>query len=165
MAKTNRKKSDKSKTSTGAIAINRRALRDYEIIETVEAGLVLTGTEIKSIRAGRANIQRAFARSTGGELWLYEAHIAEYMNGTIYNHPPTRPRKLLLKRIQIDELSSIAAQKGLTLIPLRLYIKSHYAKIQLGLARGRRQYDKRKVIIDREKEREAGRAMRRVARG
>ena len=97
MAKSNRKKPDKSKVSTGAIAINRRALRDYEIIETVEAGLVLTGTEIKSIRAGRANIQRAFARSAGGEMWLYEAHIAQYIEGSIYNlslihiSEPTRP--------------------------------------------------------------------------
>ena len=165
MGKSNRNKPDKSRTSTGAIAINRRALRDYEILETIEAGLVLTGTEIKSIRAGRANIQRAFARSSGGEMWLYEAHIAQYMEGSIYNHAPTRPRKLLLKRNQIIELSDVTAQKGLTLVPLRLYIKSHYAKIQLGLAKGRRQYDKRKVIIDREKEREAGRAMRRIARG
>ena len=158
-------KEAKAKDPFRAVTVNRRALRDYEILETVEAGLVLTGTEIKSIRDGRVNIQQAFARADGGEMWLHNAHIAHYAQGNIYNHEPTRPRKLLLHRGQIRELADAAAQKGLTLVPLRLYIKDHHAKVALGLARGRRQYDKRKVIIDREQDREIGRAMRQASRG
>ena len=147
------------------ITVNRRARYDYDILDTIEAGLVLTGTEIKAIRSGRVNIQRAFARAEGGELWLYEAHIAHYAQGNIYNHEPTRPRKLLLHRNEIGELVGTAAQKGLTLVPLRLYIKGHNAKIELGLAKGRALYDKRRATMDREQEREAGQAIRRVSRG
>ena len=165
MAKSKNKPPQKPENSFKIIAVNRRAFRDYEIVDTVEAGLVLTGTEIKSIRSGRANIQRAFARAQAGEFWLYEAHIAQYIEGNIYNHAPTRPRKLLLKRNQITEFSDVTAQKGLTLIPLKLYIRSHYAKVELGLAKGRKIYDKRKVIIDREQEREAERAMKRIVKG
>ena len=135
-------------------ATNRKALHDYQILERVEAGLVLTGTEIKSIRAGRANIRDAYARPEGGELWLVSAHIARYAQGGIDNHEPTRPRKLLLHRSQLNDLIGAASQKGLTIVPLRLYIRNHVAKVELGLARGRRQYDKRKVIARREVERE-----------
>ena len=143
------------------ISVNRKALHDYEILERVEAGLALTGTEIKSIRAGRANLRDAYARPDGGELWLVNAHIASYSQGGIYNHEPLRPRKLLLHKNQIVELVSGVGQKGLTIVPLRLYIKGHVAKVELGLARGRRQYDKRKVIAQRDAEREMERAIRR----
>ena len=143
------------------ISVNRKALRDYEILERVEAGLVLTGTEIKSIRSGRVNLQAAFARVDKGEVWLHNAHIAEYKEGGIYNHDPIRPRKLLLSRQEIDRLSRVAAQKGLTLVPLSLYIKKHWAKAEIGLARGRRRYEKRQVILKRDAEREMQRTIRR----
>ena len=146
-------------SSVKRIAVNRKALYEYDILERVEAGLVLTGTEIKSVRAGRVNLQQAFARAEGGELWLYNAHIAHYAQGGIYNHDPTRPRKLLLHQEELASLVGAVAQKGLTLIPLRLYIKNHWAKVELGLARGRRKYDKRRVIAQREVEREMRRAL------
>ena len=140
------------------ITVNRKALHDYDILERVEAGLVLAGTEIKSIRAGRANLRQAYARPEGGELWLVGAHIAQYPQGGIYNHEPTRSRKLLLHRDQLAQLVGAVTQKGLTIVPLRLYIRNHVAKVELGLARGRRQYDKRKVIARRDAEREMRRA-------
>ncbi|MSQ21908.1 MAG: SsrA-binding protein SmpB [Dehalococcoidia bacterium] len=142
------------------VALNRKALHDYDILERIEAGLVLTGTEIKSIRAGRANLQDAYARPDGGELWLVGAHIAHYPQGGIYNHEPTRPRKLLMHRDQMARLAGSAAQKGLTIVPLRLYIKHHVAKVELGLAKGRRQYEKRQVIARRDAEREMQRYVR-----
>lgn len=141
-----------------AITVNRKALHDYDILERVEAGLVLVGTEIKSIRAGRANLRQAYARPEGGELWLVGAHIAQYPQGGIYNHEPTRSRKLLLHRDQLAQLVGAVTQKGLTIVPLRLYIRNHVAKVELGLARGRRQYDKRKAIARRDAEREMRRA-------
>ena len=143
------------------ITLNRKALHDYDILEKVEAGLVLTGTEIKSIRAGRANLRDAYGRPERGELWLVNAHIAQYPQGVIYNHDPTRPRKLLLHSDQLADLVANVTQKGLTIVPLRLYIRNHVAKIELGLARGRRQYDKRKVIARREAEREMLQALHR----
>ena len=138
----------------GTFAANRKARFDYEILDTVEAGLVLVGSEIKAIREGRANISEAFARPEGGELWLMNAHIAHYAQGGINNHEPNRPRKLLLHRNQLAQLVGSANQKGLTIVILRIYIKGHVAKVELGLARGRRQYDKRKVIARRDSERE-----------
>ncbi len=137
------------------VATNRRARFDYDVLDTVEAGLVLTGTEIKAIREGRANIAEAFAGPEGGEMWLFNAHIAPYSAGDRDNHTPTRPRKLLLHRDQVIDLSKQVSQRGLTIVPLRLYIRGRLAKIELGVARGRRQYDKRRVIIDREREKEA----------
>ena len=145
--------------------MNRRAYHDYDILETVEAGLVLTGTEIKSVRSAHVNIQHAFARFEGGDMWLFNCHISPYAQGNIYNHEPTRPRKLLLHSREIAELAGTTAQKGLTLIPLRMYIKGHVAKIQVGLARGRQLHDKRRAIMDREQEREIGRTMRAASRG
>ncbi len=136
------------------VAVNRKAFHDYDVLERVEAGLVLTGTEIKSVRAGRANVREAYARPDRGELWLVNAHIAHYQQGGIYNHEPTRPRKLLLHRDQLARLIGAANQQGLAIVPLRLYIRNHVAKLELGLARGRRQYDKRKVIARRDAERE-----------
>ena len=160
-----RTKRSKSTGHSGVIAVNRRAYHDYDILETVEAGLVLTGTEIKSVRASKINIQHAFARVEGGEMWLVNAHIAPYAQGNIYNHEPTRPRKLLLHNKEIGELAGTTSQKGLTLVPLRVYIKGHVAKVQVGLARGRQLHDKRRAIMDREQEREIGRTMRAASRG
>ena len=147
------------------VATNRKAFYNYEVLERLEAGLALKGTEIKSIRAGQATIRDAYAWPQGGELWLLKAHIAPYRSGSIHNHDPMRPRKLLLHREQIDDLSGSVTQKGLTIVPLRLYIKDHVAKVELGLVRGKRKYDKRRAIIDRDKDREARRAMGRIARG
>ncbi|MFH1560876.1 MAG: SsrA-binding protein SmpB [Chloroflexota bacterium] len=158
-------KTPKPNGHSKAIAVNRRAYHDYDILETVEAGLVLTGTEIKSVRAAQMNIQHAFARVERGEMWLINAHISPYAQGNIYNHDPARPRKLLLHDKEIGELAGTAAQKGLTLIPLRVYIKGHVAKVQIGLARGRNLHDKRRAIIDREQEREIGRTLRSASRG
>ena len=155
----------KPKRQTGAVTQNRRAFHDYDILETVEAGLALTGTEIKSVRSGKMNIQHAFAKAEDGEVWLVNSHIAPYEQGNIHNHEPTRPRKLLLHAKEIGHLAGVTSQKGLTLVPLRVYIKGHYAKVQVGLARGRRLHDKRRAILDRDQEREAGRAMRAASRG
>ena len=141
------------------ITVNRRARHEYDILESVEGGLVLTGTEIKSIRDGRVNIRDAFARPEGGELWLFNAHIAPYANGNRANHEPMRPRKVLMHRGQIDDLTSKVQEKGLTLVPLRMYIKNHRAKVELGLARGRRLYDKRAAIARREADRQMQRAV------
>ena len=143
------------------LAVNRRARYDYEILDSFEAGLVLLGTEIKAMREGRANISEAFAKSEDGELWLVNAHISHYSAGGAYNHDPTRPRKLLLHKDQISRLSREIAEKGLTLVPLKLYLKRHRAKVELGLARGRRRYDKRRAIIERLRENEARDAVRR----
>jgi len=143
------------------ITVNRKAYHDYHILESLEAGIALTGTEIKSIRAGSVNIRDAYARPEGGELWLVNAHIAAYQAGSHYNHEPNRPRKLLLHRRQIDELAGMVMQKGLTLVPLKLYIKRGIAKLELGVARGKRLHDKREAMARRETEREIGRALRR----
>ena len=143
------------------ITVNRRAFHDYHILERLEAGLVLTGTEIKSIRQGQVNIRHAYAKVEDGELWLMGAHIALYPAGGVHNHEPTRTRKLLVHQDEISRLQGQLAQKGITLVPLRLYIKNHKAKVELGLARGKRVYDKRQAIRRREAEREARRAIRR----
>ena len=144
------------------VASNRKAYYNYEVLERIEAGLVLTGTEIKSIREGKANIGEAYARAQDGELWLFNAHIAAYHSGGLYNHDPIRPRKLLLHKDQIADLIGTVARKGLTMVPLRLYIKRHVAKVELGLVRGKKQYDKRRTIIERDQDREARRAARRA---
>ncbi len=148
-------------TNSRTLTVNRRARLEYEILDTVEAGLVLLGTEIKAIREGRANLSEAFAKPEGGELWLFNAHIAHYSAGGANNHDPIRPRKLLLHKDQIVRLSRQVAEKRLTLVPLRMYLKHHRAKVEIALARGRRQYDKRQVIIERERRREAEQAIKR----
>ena len=147
-----------------SIAANRKAFHDYEIMERVEAGISLTGTEIKSIRAGGANIREAHARPLDGEMWLYGAHIAEYKAGSWQNHEPTRPRRLLLHKAQIREWVSAMNEKGLSVIPLSMYLKNGMAKVELGLVRGRKQYDKRQAIAKRDAERDMRRAMRHNAR-
>ncbi len=141
------------------IATNRRARRDYDILDTFEAGIVLTGTEIKSLRANRANIGDAYARPEGGELWLHNLHISQYDAGNSANHDPMRPRKLLLHKMQIRRLSRDVSEKGFTLVPLRIYLKRHLAKVELALAKGRRRHDKRRAIIDRYREQEAREAI------
>lgn len=141
------------------VAVNRKALHDYLILESVEAGLVLTGTEIKSIRDGRVNLREAYARPDGREMWVHNIHIAQYPSASQFNHEPTRKRKLLLHRVQIEELGAAVEEKGLTLIPLRLYLKNGRAKLELVLARGRRQHDKREAIAKREAERQMHRAL------
>ena len=143
------------------IAVNRKAYHDYHILESLEAGIVLTGTEIKSIRAGRVNIRDAYARPEDGELWLFNAHIAAYEAGSHYNHEPNRPRKLLLHRRQINQLTGMTTQKGLTLVPLRLYIRRGVAKVELAVARGKRLHDKREAMARRETDREIERALKR----
>ena len=152
MAKTKAKNKKTEATPSGdrTITVNRRAFFNYEILERYEAGLVLTGSEIKSVRTGRVDLSDAYVRPVDGELWLNNAHIATYGPAGIYNHEPKRPRKVLLHRSQIIEIADAVHQKGLTVVALRLYIRNHVAKVQLGLARGKRQYDKRRTIRDRE---------------
>lgn len=142
------------------VSDNRRARFDYDILETVEAGVVLGGTEIKSIRAGKANIRDAYAQVRNGEIWLQNMHIAPWVSAGPWNHEPVHPRRLLLHRKEIARLARTAGQKGLTMIVLRIYIKGHLAKVELALAKGRRRYDKRKAIQQRETDREISRAIR-----
>ncbi len=142
------------------IAVNRRARYDYDIVDTVEAGLVLTGTEVKSLRAGKASLAQAFAMIRDGEAWLVQAHIPEYAFGNRANHDPTRRRKLLLHRRQITELAEFTREQGRTLVPLRLYWRDGRAKILLGLARGKAQHDKRAAIAERDADRQMRRALR-----
>ena len=141
------------------IADNRRARFNYDILESIEAGLVLTGTEIKSVRSGRVSLQQAFARIVDWEVWLHGMHVPPYAQGNIYNHEPTRPRKLLLHRKQILGLKQKVDSSGNTLVPLRLYITRHRAKVQLGLARGRKFYDKRQLIAKRDADMDMARAL------
>lgn len=136
------------------VVVNRRARHEYAVEETLEAGIVLTGTEIKSIRAGRVNLAEAYARIEHGEAWLIGAHIAPYEQGNRYNHEPRRNRKLLLHRDQIAELVGRTQAKGQTLVPLRLYLRDGLAKLELGIARGKRAHDKRRTIAERDQRRE-----------
>jgi SsrA-binding protein len=142
------------------IAVNRKAYHDYHIQETFEAGIVLKGSEIKSIREGRVNLRDAYARPENGELWLFNSHIASYDAASYNTHEPLRPRKLLLHRKEINILTGKVVQRGLTLVPLKLYIKHGIAKVELGVAKGKRLYDKREAIARRDTEREIDRALK-----
>ncbi|MBF6599380.1 MAG: SsrA-binding protein SmpB [Dehalococcoidia bacterium] len=142
------------------VASNRKAFHDYDVLERLEAGISLTGTEIKSLRAGGAHVREAHVRPLDGEMWLYGAHIAPYAAGSYQNHEPARPRRLLMHKAQIREWSAAIAERGLTIVPLSLYLKDGTAKVELGLARGRRAYDKRQAIAKRDAEREVQRALR-----
>ena len=146
------------------IAVNRRARHDYSIEDTLEAGIVLSGTEIKSIREHRVNIAEAYVRIDHGEAWLVGAHIAEYAQGNRYNHEPNRTRKLLLHRDQISELLGLQSAKGLTLVPLRLYIRGGNAKLEVGIARGKKAHDKRRTIAERDMRRELQRESKEAGR-
>ncbi|CAM3335760.1 SsrA-binding protein SmpB [Stackebrandtia soli] len=147
------------------ITSNRKARHDYEILDTYEAGLVLTGTEVKSLRTGRASLADAYADLNNGELRIHGIHIAEYSHGSWTNHSPRRIRKLLLHRAEIDKLSGKLTERGLTLIPLSLYFKDGWAKVEIGLARGKKTYDKRQTLAKRDADREVERAVQRRAKG
>ena len=140
---------------------NRRARREYFIEETYEAGLVLKGSEIKSIRAGRANLQDSYVTIRDGEAWLVNTHVSPYKQASIENHEPKRDRKLLLNRREIDRLVSKVQAKGYTMIPLRLYLKNNRAKVEIALAKGKKLYDKRANLAKRQAQRDMERAMRR----
>jgi SsrA-binding protein len=147
------------------VATNRRARREYEFLETLEAGIVLQGSEVKSLREGKAQLSEAYARVDDGELWLFQMHIPPWQFATGFGaHDPDRRRKLLLHRDQIDELVGKTQQQSLTLIPASLYFKNGRAKVQLALAKGRRLYDKRNLIMSRDAEREVARATKEINR-
>ncbi|HZM76752.1 MAG TPA: SsrA-binding protein SmpB [Candidatus Limnocylindrales bacterium] len=147
------------------VASNRKARHDYSILDTVEAGMQLTGTEVKSLRLGRASLVDAFAQERNGELFLYGMHIPEYTQGTWTNHEPRRTRKLLLNRLELNRLIGKTREAGLTLVPLSIYFKDGWAKVELGLARGKRDYDKRQDMAKRDANREINRALSRRTKG
>jgi SsrA-binding protein len=142
------------------LVTNRQAPHEYHILESVEAGLALTGTEVKSIRAGNVNLRDAYARAEHGEIWLWNCYIAPFDQGNRWNHEPRRPRKLLLHTREIGRLSSKATESGNTLVPLRIYEKNGKMKLELALGKGKRQYDKRAAIAERETKREIERAIK-----
>ncbi len=146
------------------IATNRKAYHDYFIDETLEAGLVLVGSEIKSIRAGHVNLRDSYVAIRNGEAWLIGAHIAGYHQASYQDHDPRRDRKLLLHRHEILRWRSKVEQRGYTIVPLRLYLKNNRAKVEIGLARGKRSYDKREAIAERESERDIQRALKEAYR-
>ena len=148
-------------TGTKLIAENRRARRDYELLERVEAGVVLTGSEVKSAREGKVQLGQAYADIRAGEAWLVGASIAEYAQGGAFGHIPDRDRKLLLHRGEIDSLHGKVREKGLTLVPTRMYFKDGRVKVELALARGRERFDKRRVIAERDAQRQIERALKR----
>lgn len=140
---------------------NRKARHDYHIIEVLEAGIVLLGTEVKSLRQGNANLQDSYASLKNGEVWLMGMHISPYEHGSIYNHEPRRPRKLLLHKKQIRKVIGRMVEKGLTLVPLSIYFKGRNAKVELAIARGKRSFDKREAIAKRDAERDISQRLRR----
>lgn len=143
------------------ITQNRRARHDYTVLDTMEAGIVLQGTEVKSLRQGRAHLKDSFARVEDGEMWLYHMHISPYDQGNRYNHDPTRKRKLLLHRREVNRLFGKVQERGLTLIPLKVYFRRGKVKVELAVARGKREYDRRHDIAKRDTEREVARALAR----
>jgi SsrA-binding protein len=146
--------------SIKVVATNRKARHDYHFHDTFEAGLVLMGSEIKSIRAGRVSLQEGFVLFDGGEAWLVNVHIAQYDPASMQNHEPRRRRKLLLHRREIDRLQSRAQEKGYTVVPTKLYLKDGRAKVEIALARGKRQYDKRQTLAKRDSKRQVERALK-----
>lgn len=150
----------KQKHQNPTIAQNRKARHDYDILETIEAGIVLKGTEIKSIRRGQISLQDGFAGFNGEELWLYGVHIPQFTEGNRFNHDPLRTRKLLLKKKELRRLLGLSQQAGHTLVPLKVYIKNGVAKVLIGLARGKKQYDKRESIKRKDQERDIQRALK-----
>ena len=152
-------------TGRKVIASNRKARHDYAILDVLEAGLVLTGTEVKSLRAGRASLVDGFAQISDGEVWLHGVHVPEYTEGTWTNHEPRRVRKLLLHREEIERLVGKTRESGLTLVPLQLYFLDGRVKVEIALARGKRDYDKRQSLAKRDADREIARAVGRRAKG
>ena len=153
------------KTGEKTIAENRRARHDYQLLERFEAGLVLTGTEVKSLRDGRATLAQSYAEVRDGEAWLVGAEISIYDQGNRANHDPTRPRKLLLHRREIDRLYGTVREKGLTLIPTRLYFKDGRVKVELAVGRGKENRDKRRDLVERDAKRQMERALKTRSRG
>ena len=147
------------------ITTNRKARYDYQILETIEAGISLLGTEVKSLRAGRVNLKDSYVEIRGAEIFLVGAHISPYEEANRFNHEPERQRRLLMHRREILRFGIKAREKGLTLVPLRLYFKSNRVKVELGLARGKRMYDKRQAIAKRDAKRELDRALKEAKRG
>jgi SsrA-binding protein len=147
------------------VASNRKAYHDYAILDTYEAGMALTGTEVKSLRAGRASLVDAYAEVSHGEVYLHNMHIPEYAQGTWTNHEPRRTRKLLLKRLEIDKLLGKVRETGNTLIPLSVYFSDGWAKVELGLAKGKRSYDKRQDLAKRDADREIAKVAGRRGKG
>jgi SsrA-binding protein len=147
------------------VASNRKARHDYAILDTYEAGMALTGTEVKSLRAGRASLVDAFGHESNGEIFLHGMHIPEYTQGTWTNHEPRRVRKLLLKRVEIQKLIGKLREEGLTLVPLQVYFNDGWAKVELGLAKGKKAYDKRQDLATRDAQREISRALGRRSKG
>lgn len=142
------------------IAQNRKARHDYAVLDTIEAGMVLKGTEIKAIRAGRINLKDGFARVRNGEVYLHNVHISPYEQGNLFNHDPLRTRKLLMRKKQIDRLIGETKNTGITLVPLKVYIKNGYAKVLIGIAKGKKQYDKREDLKRKDMNREIERALK-----
>jgi len=147
------------------VASNRAAAHRYHLLERIECGIVLQGSEVKSLRAGRAQLKDGYAAFDGGELWLYGVHIPPYPQANRENHDPVRPRKLLAKRKELDRLAGRVQERGLTLIPTRIYFNGPYAKVELALGRGKSAFDKRQAIKEREVKRELERALSRRGRG
>jgi SsrA-binding protein len=147
------------------IASNKKARHDYAILDTYEAGIALTGTEVKSLRLGRASLVDAFAQEKDGEIWLYGLHIPEYAQGTWTNHAPRRTRKLLLSKVEINKLIGKTHEGGLTMVPLSMYFSDGWAKVELALAKGKKSYDKRQDLAKRDADREISRAMGSRAKG
>ena len=150
----------KQKHQNPTIAQNRKARHDYDILETIEAGIVLKGTEIKSIRRGQISLQDGFAGFNGEELWLYGVHIPQFTEGNRFNHDPLRTRKLLLKKKELRRLLGLSQQAGHTLVPLKVYIKNGVAKVLIGLGKGKKQYDKRETLKRQDQQREISRALK-----
>ena len=146
------------------VASNRKARHDYEILDTYEAGIALTGSEIKSVRAGRVSLKEGYVMPRNGELWLQEVHIAPYSQAGAFGHDPKRPRRLLLHRKEINRIISRVQEKGLTLIPLSMYLSHGLAKVELALARGKKKYDKREALRKKESQRQIERTLRRRGR-
>jgi len=156
---------DASASADRLVAQNRKASHDYTILDTIEAGLVLAGTEVKSLRNGKASLQESWATIDNGEVFVQQLHIPPYEQGNRWNLDPVRPRKLLLHRSEIEKLRKAIEQKGHTLIPLKLYFSRARAKLLLGIAKGRKSHDKREAIAERDAKREMDRAKRRMSRG
>ncbi|HMB08611.1 MAG TPA: SsrA-binding protein SmpB [Isosphaeraceae bacterium] len=163
MAKSDGKAKSKGRAddeSWKVVARNRRARHEFDLLEKVEAGIVLTGTEVKSLRNGKSSLEESYAGIENGEVWLYGCDIPEYLQANRMNHKPKRPRKLLLHRREIDKLIAKASEKGHTLVPLRIYFKDGIAKVELSVARGRKLYDKREALKKQDARRDMDRALR-----
>ncbi|NOX64191.1 MAG: SsrA-binding protein SmpB [Chloroflexi bacterium] len=152
--------SKQGRSPVKTVATNRKAYHDYEVVESIEAGIALTGTEIKSVRAGQVNLRDGFALIRDGEVWLQNVYIAPYRHGNRSNHDPRRERKLLLHRREINRLLGKIQERGWTLVPLKMYLKNNRAKVELGLVRGKRKYDKRRAIARRDAQRDVERALK-----